>query len=103
MMKISIIENERKRQLILEGKLIAPWTDELESVVYRTAVDLDRRKLVIDLRGLIAISVDGEDVLLALMDRGARFRASSVFMKQVLKELSRRSRLSKRISRRKTI
>ena len=26
MLKISIIENDRKRQLVLEGKLVAPWT-----------------------------------------------------------------------------
>jgi anti-anti-sigma regulatory factor len=97
MLKISIIENERKRQVILEGRLIAPWTDELKSVLYRTACDLDHRELVIDLRGVIAISSDGQGVLLALMNQGVRFRTSGVFMRQVLKELSRRSRLAKGI------
>ena len=30
MLKISISENETKRELVLEGKLIEPWTNELK-------------------------------------------------------------------------
>ena len=29
MLKISFIENDHKRQVVLEGKLVAPWTNEL--------------------------------------------------------------------------
>ena len=95
MLKISIIENDHKRQLILEGKLVAPWTNELKKIGQKAAVDRDHRELIIDLRSVTAISADGEDVLLLLMDQGARFRVSGVFMRQVLKQLSRRSRLAK--------
>jgi len=95
MLKISIIENDRKRQLVLEGKLVAPWTNELKNFGKETLVDGDHRELVIDLRSVTTISADGEDVLLVLMDQGARFRVSGVFMRQVVKDLSRRSRLAK--------
>jgi anti-anti-sigma regulatory factor len=95
MLKISIIENDRKRQVVLEGKLVAPWTNELNNIAQEATVDRDRRELVIDLRSVTAISADGEDVLLALMDQGARLRVSGVFMRQVVKQLSRRSRLAK--------
>ena len=91
MLKISIIENDHKRQLILEGKLVAPWSDELKNIGQEAAVDCDHRELVIDLRGVTTIGADGEDVLLALMDQGAKFRANGVFMKQVLKQIGRRS------------
>ena len=37
------------------------------------------------------ISQEGEDVLLALMLQGAKFRGSDVFTKQILKQLSRRA------------
>jgi anti-anti-sigma regulatory factor len=94
MLKISIIENDHKRQLILEGKLVAPWSDELKNIGQEAAVDCDHRALVIDLRSVTVISADGEDVLLALMDLGARFRVSGVFMRQVVKNLSRRSRIA---------
>jgi anti-anti-sigma regulatory factor len=95
MLRISIIENDRKRQLVLEGKLVAPWTNELKSISQEALVDRDHRELIIDLRSVTSISADGEDVLLALMDQGARFRVSGVFMQQVVKHLSRRSRLAK--------
>jgi anti-anti-sigma regulatory factor len=95
MLKISIIENDRKRQLVLEGRLVAPWTNELKNIGQEAAVDSDHRELVIDLRSVTSISADGEDVLLVLMGQGARFRVSGVFMRQVVKDLSRRSRLAK--------
>ncbi len=92
MLKISIVESETKRQIVLEGKLISPWTDELARICERNASDLEHRELVIDLRGLTVISADGQDALLALMLQGAKFRGSDVFTKQILKHLSRRAR-----------
>ena len=91
MLKITIVENETKRHLVLEGKLVAPWTDELKSVCQGTASELDHRELVIDVGGLTIISADGEDALLALMLQGAKFRGSDVFTKQILNQLARRA------------
>jgi len=95
MLKISISESETKRQLVLEGKLIEPWTNELKNVGQKAAGDNDHRELIIDLRSVTAISADGERVLLSLMDQGARFRACGVFMRQVVKNLSRQLRDAK--------
>ena len=92
MLKISIIENGAKRQVVLEGKLVVPWTNELKDVVRNAIPDSDHLELVVDLRSVTAISAEGEEVLLSLMDQGARFRANGVFIRQVLKNLSRRSR-----------
>jgi len=103
MLKISTTESDHKLQLVLEGKLVAPWTDVLKSLGPGTETDRNHRELVVDVRGVTAISSEGEEVLAALMDQGARFRASGVFMRQVLKDLSRRSRSTKGISKRQTI
>lgn len=92
MLKISIIESEKKRQVVLEGKLVAPWTDELKSVCQWAANDLNRRPLVVELRGVTVISADGEDVLLDMMAQGAKFRGTGVFTKEILKQLARRAR-----------
>jgi anti-anti-sigma regulatory factor len=89
MLKISIIESQTRRQLVLEGKLVAPWTDELKNVCQGTAIEVDQRELVLDIRGLTVISKDGEEVLLGLILHGAKFR-SDVFTKQLLKQLARR-------------
>jgi len=92
MLKISISETETRLRVVLEGKLVAPWTDELRNVCQGPASELDHRELVIDVRGVSVISADGEDVLLAFMTRGAKFRGTGVFTKQVLKQLARRAR-----------
>ena len=91
MLRISIIENETKRQLVLEGKLVEPWTDELKNICKSNGSESEHRALVVDVRGLTVISQEGEDVLLALMLQGARFRGSDVFTKQILKQLARRA------------
>jgi hypothetical protein len=89
MLKISILDTSSHRQLVIEGKLVAPWAALLGSVWRKAAADLNGRELVIDLEGLTAITEDGEDILLELMQEGATFRSSGVFTKQVLERLSR--------------
>ena len=49
---------------------------------------LDGRGLVIDVKNLTGISQEGEDVLLALMNEGAKFRCRGVFAKQILRQLA---------------
>ena len=90
MLKISILDSRSLRRLVIEGKLIAPWASELAIVWRQATADLNGRALVIDVKGLTAITEDGENVLLELMKHGASFRSSGVFTKQVLKRLARK-------------
>jgi len=92
MLKISIVDTPSHRRLVIEGKLIAPWAAELWKVWQDAPADLNGRELVIDVKGLTAITEDGENVLLELMKEGARFRSSGVFTKHVLKQLARKVR-----------
>jgi hypothetical protein len=92
MLKISILDTPSRRRLLIEGKLIGPWATELARVWRQATVDLNDRALVIDVKGLTAITEDGENVLLELMKEGATFRSSGVFTKQVLKRMARKIR-----------
>lgn len=92
MLKISILECSTQRRLVVEGKLIAPWAAELRSAWRKAVTDLNGRQLVIVVKGLTAISEDGENVLLELLKEGAKFRSSGVFTKCVLKRLAREIR-----------
>jgi hypothetical protein len=92
MLKISILDNARQRQLLIEGKLIGPWASELARVWRQERADLNARALVIDVKGLTAITEDGENVLLDPMKEGASFRSSGVLTKQVLKRMARKIR-----------
>ena len=92
MLKISLIDSFTQRRLVLEGRLIAPWADELRAACESAKVHLDHRELVIDLKHITAISREGENVLLEFMSEGVKFRGHDVFAKHILKQLSRRTK-----------
>jgi anti-anti-sigma regulatory factor len=92
MLKISIVEGRKQRLLVVEGRLVPPWSDELKAAGERAASGLDGRELVIDLQNLTTISRQGENVLLELMKQGARCRGCGVFTNEILKQVARRMR-----------
>jgi hypothetical protein len=92
MLKISLVEKRTRRQVVLEGKLIAPWAAELRAVCEKEKAELDGRELVVEMKCITAISQEGENVLLQLMKEGVKLRSRDVFMKQVLKQVARRAR-----------
>jgi hypothetical protein len=91
MLKITVVEGPRRRRLIVEGKLIAPWAAELTSAYHTARGDLKDRELIVDLRRLTAISPEGEDVLLQLMHENVKFLCG-VYIKEVLRQLVRKAR-----------
>ena len=91
MLKITVIDDPRQRRVIVEGKLIAPWAAELLTTYQRVRTDLKDRELIVDLRSLTAISPEGEEVLQQLMSEKAKFRCG-VYMKEVLRQLARKTR-----------
>ena len=92
MLKVSMLETSGQRKLVLEGKLISPWTEEVESAWRLAQEQLGERKLIVDLTNLTLIGLDGENTLLNLMRDGARFTGCGVLTKHLLKKLSRRCR-----------
>ena len=92
LLRISIIERRNERRLVLEGKLIAPWTAELKSTCEKARQNLKGLELVVDLKNLTVISPEGENLLVALMNERVKFRCCGVFTRQVLRQLARRAR-----------
>jgi len=91
-MRISTVEARNERRLVLEGKLIAPWTTELKSACEKARENLQGRELVVDLKNVTNIDQEGENLLAALMNEGIKFRSCGVFTKQVLRQVARRAR-----------
>ena len=96
MLKISLIDNARQRRVIVEGKLIAPWAAELRNACEEATVELRGRDLIIEMNHLTTISQEGENVILALINGGFKFRCCGVFTEHVLKQLTRRASRSLR-------
>jgi hypothetical protein len=90
MFKISIVEKQSQRRLVLEGRLVWPWTAEVESAWKSARERLEGRKLIIDLSNVTLISRDGENTLFKLMKDGAKFSCDGVLNKHVLRQLARR-------------
>jgi endonuclease III-like uncharacterized protein len=90
MLKITVVEDQRHRRVMVEGKLIAPWTAELTSAYQRAKTDLQDRELIVDLRGLTAIGPEGAEVLLQLIREKVKFLLG-VYTKEVLRQLSLRA------------
>ena len=97
MLKITVVEDQRRRRVMVEGKLIAPWAAELTRAYQAARTDLQDRELIVDLRSLTAISPEGEDVLLQLMDAKAKFLCG-VYIKEVLRQIGLKTRDSARDS-----
>jgi len=92
MLKISVVEGSTKRRLVVEGRFVAPWCDELKAACERAALGLDGRELVIDLKNVTTISQEGENLLLELMQQGLKCRGCGVFTNEILKQVARRLR-----------
>lgn len=92
MFRLSKVETVRQRTLVLEGKLVAPWTEEVERAWRNAQEHLEGRKVFVDLTNITLIGADGENTLLNLMRDGARFKGCGVLTKHLLKQLARRCR-----------
>lgn len=92
MFKLSIVENEDQQRLIVEGKLVTPWTTEVESAWRAAKERLNGKRLVIDLSNVTVISHDGECLLFQLMKDGAKFSGKGVLTRHLLRKLARRCR-----------
>ena len=95
MLKISIVNNRTQCRLILEGRLIAPWVEELRTTWRTAKEEFDGRELVIDMENVIVVSQEAENTLLQMMNEGARFRSSGVLTRHVLQQLKRRNKKSR--------
>jgi hypothetical protein len=96
MLKISIIDSDKKRRLILEGKLIAPWTTELQRACDEARQSPRGREIGLDLKNLTVISQEGQNLIDALMKEGIKVRGCCVFAREVLRKLRGRGRAQHR-------
>lgn len=92
MFRLSKVDTNGQRTLVLEGRLISPWTKEVETAWQRAKQESDSRKLVVDIRNVTLIGPDGEATLLKLMRDGAKFTCGGVLTRHLLRQLARKCR-----------
>jgi hypothetical protein len=87
MLKISLVDGQRQRRIIVEGALIARWIDELETACEKARTELQGRELVVDVRGLTTISPDGANLLMKLIRNKIKLQ-SGVYVRELLRQLA---------------
>ena len=92
MFRLSTIEANGQRKLVLEGKLVSPWTQEVERAWRSARENSEGMNLIVDLSNVTLIGSDGEKTILDLMRDGARFTGCGVLTKHLLRQLARRCR-----------
>jgi anti-anti-sigma regulatory factor len=88
MLKITTIETEAQRRLILDGGIVGPWAAELDKAWQSARDSLGARKLLVDLTGVTVISQDGTHILNNMKSDGAEFVCRGVYVKHVLRNLT---------------
>ena len=83
MLKISIVDSSKRRRLVLEGVLTAPWVSELRVAWMKARTWRQGRKVVLDLANVTQISKEGEEALAELLRKGAWVASGGALRKQI--------------------
>jgi hypothetical protein len=88
MLKITAIDRDGQRTLVLEGRLADPWLTDLEQTWNAAREAKDGRNVMIDMKDVTSISERGEIVLRQMMVEGAKFNCCrGVLTKHVVRRL----------------
>ena len=93
MLKITTIKKDQRCRLVLEGEIVSPWVAELQKAWNEVRVSAANLKLIVDLKSVITISQEGQDVLLDMMSNGVKFVCCGVLNRHVIQQLARKMTL----------
>ena len=87
MLRISIEQHASSLSLIIEGRLVSPWVEELRRVAREHTAGA--AVLAIDLCGVTAMDADGHALLEELHQAGATLRCSDVLNQYLVEQMAR--------------
>jgi hypothetical protein len=92
MLKITITNTATVERWTLQGRLVAPWVNELKTTWRRARRVVRKRSCIVNLDEVTFIDSTGERVLRSMSKQGARLVASDVYVKHLLDRLCGKSR-----------
>ena len=87
-LRISVERQADTLSLVLEGRLVGPWVDELRRVSRELSAS-DGASLTVDLCGLTAMDARGQDLLNELRQAGATLRCTDVMNQYLVEQMAR--------------
>jgi hypothetical protein len=91
MLKITITETAKEQRWTLQGRLVAPWVDELKMSWKNACRTIQGRRCIVNLDEVTFIDKRGERMLRSMSSKGAKFVASDVYVNHVLDRLKGKS------------
>lgn len=87
MLRITVHQASQTIRLQLEGRLAAPWLDELDESFQRAVASEGGSKVAVDLTGLISIDRAGRTYLEAMHRHGVQFIVGDCETKSIIDEI----------------
>lgn len=84
MLKVTELKSAEGTQLILEGKLLGPWVDELQSCWSGCATRQGGAPVRVSLKDVSYLDARGRDLLKRMEREGAKLVEASDFIRHVL-------------------
>jgi hypothetical protein len=91
MLKITVTNTASAERWTLQGRLVAPWVNELKTTWNRARRAVGKRRCIVNLDEVTFIDKGGERMLRSMSKQGARLVAGDVYVKQVLDRLCGKS------------
>lgn len=91
-LRISVEKKDRDLSLILEGRLVGPWVEELQRVCGDLGGPATFGQVTVDLCGVTAMDASGQALLDRLLQRGATLRCSDVMNQYWVEQMARSAR-----------
>jgi hypothetical protein len=88
-LRISVEEEQGALWLIVEGRLVGPWVDELQRVCNEQKAPGKGVRMTVDLCGLTAMDTRGQGLLDWLLQRGATLCCSDVMNQYLVEQMAR--------------
>lgn len=94
MLKISEQQGTESDPILLrlEGRLMGPWVEELQSSWCRMDV-AQQHRTVIDLTGVTFVDPEGKSLLSRMWQQGAEFRAAGCLTRCIVQEITESGRV----------
>jgi anti-anti-sigma regulatory factor len=88
MLRITVHKDAQTITLQLEGRLAAPWLEELDESFQRSVAGESGPKVAVDLTGLISIDRAGRTYLEAMHQQGVQFTVGDCETKSIIDEIA---------------
>jgi len=92
MLKITIVDTPTERRIVLSGKLMGPWIEELQRVWQQSRSEPGARQLFVDLNDVIHIEESANSLLVEMISGGTELAAKGLLNSWLIQALKKGKR-----------